>query len=72
MRGRETFRDAKSTHRPGPVPLLRAQRVRALALKSFILRAPSSFQQMVENQMKGMLVLHCRSCACALLAMSIL
>jgi len=26
---------------------------------------------MVENQMKGMLMLPCRSCACALLAMSI-
>ena len=43
----------------------------ACALKRASLRAPSSFQQMVENQMKGMLVLPCRSCACALLAMSI-
>ena len=31
MRGREAFRDAKSTHRPGPVPLLRARSVRAEA-----------------------------------------
>ena len=30
MRGREAFRDAKSTHRPGPVPLLRARSVCAL------------------------------------------
>ena len=34
MRGREAFRDAKSTHRPGPVPLPRARSVRAEA--SFI------------------------------------
>ena len=34
MRGREAFRDAKSTHRPGPVPLPRARSARAEA--SFI------------------------------------
>ena len=43
----------------------------ACALKRASLRAPSSFQQIVENQMRGMLVLPSRSCACALLAMSI-
>ena len=52
----------------------RFSELEACALKRASLRAPSSFanaETIVENQKKGMFVLPCRSCACALLTMII-